>query len=369
MVIFIILLIALFVYFVIDSKKVPAVKPPPVPKITIKYSTLIKHILSVGGNIEITHISENLITIRQNVDDFRKVDYVINNANKKLQVQYIFTMSRIEEPTILNWDFPENFDQKLIIASIQATIHKTKKEAIKNVNPFSVFENLTANQKYTIITVLSIFNNITANLTAKQSRKNLISKYSKELNLLEKNVENYMKSVSAEKLARELLNIDEMQETLLMAFAYDILFCSGNPTEEECIVMENLYNEIIGIDREKFGKSIKRLATDVPEEIIEPANSITNVSNKDRFHLNMINLYESLIESAIHECETEFLIPLAIQEAIISGKKVAEKECSKLANEFKLTTDEIKLIINKSGREIYNKYLEANPNLDKIFNT
>ncbi len=110
-------------------------------------------------------------------------------------------------------------------------------------------------------------------------------------------------------------------------------------------------------------------AIKVPKNTVRPAKNVSYTSDKERFHLNMINLYEALVKSAVSECETEFLIPLAIQEAIISGKKVAEKECSKLANEFKLTTNDIKLIINKSGREIYNKYLETNPNLDKIFNT
>lgn len=228
MVIFGILLIALFIYFATKNKKVPQRKEEFITKIVVKYRDIIKYIFDYSDSLEVTYLTDNHLTITQEIDDINKIEYILINTNGKIKIQYIYTISSPEEPITLDWEYPENHNQQFIIRDISATLNELKNETVEYVN---------------------------------------------------------------------------------------------------------------------------------------------EVSNKERFHLNMVKLYESLIESAIYECETEFLIPLAIQGAITSGKKVAEEECSKLANEFKLTTNEIKQIINKSGKEIYNKYLETNPNIDKIFNT
>ncbi len=113
----------------------------------------------------------------------------------------------------------------------------------------------------------------------------------------------------------------------------------------------------------KFTKDIKGVKSEVRAE-----KTTSQTSNSDLFHLNMTTLYELLVKSAMSECETEFLAPLAIQNAIISGKKVAEEDSIKLAKEFNLTINEVMVIINKTAQEIYNKYLEPNPNFEKIFN-
>lgn len=124
---------------------------------------------------------------------------------------------------------------------------------------FSILDDLTKNQKFTVIVVLRIFNSGNEDTNIQKKRDRVISHIENDLKLKHDEVETYINNSAPEVIGRELLNLREMQKEFLIALAYDVLFCIGKPSERDLMIMENVFNQIIGTDRTKFSKSLEKI--------------------------------------------------------------------------------------------------------------
>jgi uncharacterized tellurite resistance protein B-like protein len=125
-------------------------------------------------------------------------------------------------------------------------------------NPVSkMFNNLTKNQKMSILNLLSVIAFSDGEGTNPDREMEELNSYINILDVHQGECQAYMNNYGLERMIQDLKSLSEKTHQFLVICAWDLIICDGRVNEDELTITVQLF-DALGISEEKFMSTIKK---------------------------------------------------------------------------------------------------------------